>query len=147
MASLQELLAKKAAPVEASEPQVKEAVQPTDSIAEETSPPAAVEGSCEKPQAVTASPSQEHHEILIKIRELTSIAGDNLKGEMDQLKKALLENPAAVALMLPEDIGMMVEALRRVTGEAIAEASKPKEKKAKKVVLSADDLQAAFDEL
>ncbi len=49
--------------------------------------------------------------------------GEKLKSAMDRLKIALLENPDAVALMAPEDIGEAVRNLRRLTGQLIANES------------------------
>jgi hypothetical protein len=71
-------------------------------------------------------------EIQQKIAMLTEFSGENLKGEMQSLKKALNENPAACSLLLDEDIGMAVAALRRMVGIAVTAANAPKEKKEKK---------------
>lgn len=94
--------------------------------------------------------SQAAADIIPRIRELETLSGEALEKEMQLLKGALLENPSAADLMLPEDIGMMVTALRKVTGQSIADATKEKaaggtRKKSK--ALSAEEMAAAFDEL
>jgi len=71
----------------------------------------------------------EHKRILQKIHDLSTVEGESLKNEMDNLKKALKENPTAVSLMLPADIGMLVAALYKITGRAIQTANAPKERK------------------
>lgn len=92
--------------------------------------------------------SQEYADIKGRIEALAALDVDNLKDAMKDLKAALRDNPAACALMLPEEIGEMVSALRRLTQEDIVEASKPaKERKAKTKVLTAEEMAAAFDEL
>lgn len=94
--------------------------------------------------------SQAYLDIKTKIDELSELSDEPLQGAMKELKKALMQNPSAVSLMLDEDIGKMVIALRKMTGVAMAEASKPKEKKApkaKNVMLTAEQLASAFDEL
>lgn len=93
--------------------------------------------------------SQAATDILPRIKELQNLSGEDLESEMQILKKAILENPSAAMLMLPEDIGCMVVALRRMTGQSIAEATAEKKtgtKKAKKA-LTAEEMAAAFDEL
>jgi hypothetical protein len=148
MASLQDILAAKAK---------KQSPVPTQPVSEATSE-TSVESSSPSTSTVgqslttevTSTPSsisQEHSELLTKIRHLSEVPEADLKTEMNQLKVALLANPAAVELMLPEDIGLMVENLRRIVGEAIAAASAPKERKTKSKQLTGDELQAAFDEL
>lgn len=47
--------------------------------------------------------------------------GEPLAKAMFELKKALKENPAACSLLLPEDIGQCVAALRRYTNRGILE--------------------------
>lgn len=95
-------------------------------------------------------PSQAASEIITKIRDLVNIPDEDLESEMKNLKKALLENPDAVALMLPEDIGATVAALRRVTGESIEKATKEKAagtRSKKSKALTAEEMNAAFEEL
>lgn len=96
--------------------------------------------------------SQEVADILLKIRSLNEMSDLDLKGAMDSLKLSLLENPAAVEIMLPEDIGEMVKALMKITGQQITEAVSKKKagRKGKEPSLknlSEDDISKAFEEL
>lgn len=95
--------------------------------------------------------SQAAADIIPRIRELETLAGEALETEMQQLKGALLCNPDAVALMLPSDIGLMVIALRKVTGQSISDATKEKKEggtgKKKSKILTAAEMADAFDEL
>lgn len=61
-------------------------------------------------------------DIIPRIRQLNSLSDAQLEVEMKLLKAALMANPEAVALMLPEDIGEMVVALRKITREAVVAA-------------------------
>lgn len=87
-------------------------------------------------------------EISIRISQLETFSGESLKGEMQQLKKAIIENPAACLLLKEEDVGQLVAALRKITGIAITEASaktkKATEPKAKK--FTAAELAAALED-
>jgi hypothetical protein len=94
--------------------------------------------------------SQAAADIIPRIKELEKLSGEDLENEMKLLKTALLENPDAVQLMYPEDVGLLVSALRRVTGQSISEAMTEKKagtKKTKAKALTADEMAAAFDEL
>lgn len=95
--------------------------------------------------------AQSYVDIKLRIDELVELSEEPLVQAMSELKKALMKNPAAVSLMLDSDIGQMVIALRKMTHVATVEASKPaKEKKApkaSKVALTAEALEAAFDEM
>jgi len=63
------------------------------------------------------------------IKQLSVTENDeDLRKEMDELKKALRANPAACASLLPEDIGQMVDALMKVTGKEIEEDMADKRK-------------------
>lgn len=74
--------------------------------------------------------AQEVADIQNRITQLEALSEDDLKPAMKDLKKALMDNPDACSLMLPEDIGKMVEALRRMTGQALVEEkTKTKTKK------------------
>lgn len=72
-------------------------------------------------------------DIIPRIRQLNSLSDMEAENEMKLLKAALMANPEAVALMLPTDVGLLVQSLRRITKEAVIEAAskvkKPKEKK------------------
>ena len=96
------------------------------------------------------SPEQVYSEISQRIKTLEVMSGDDLKNEMMDLKKALLENPQACMLLLPEEIGSMVSHLRKITGIAIATASaktkKTGEKKAPAKKMTAEELAAALED-
>ena len=96
------------------------------------------------------SPEQVYSEISQRIKTLEVMSGDDLKNEMMDLKKALLENPQACMLLLPEEIGSMVSHLRKITGIAIATASaktsKKKEPKAAAKKLTAQELADALND-
>lgn len=78
------------------------------------------------------NPEQVVSEIQQRISLLCNFQGDDLKTEMSQLKKALMDNPAACQLLLPEDIGEMVTHLNKIVGREFIESTKTKEKKAPK---------------
>lgn len=95
---------------------------------------------------------QAHQDIVNKIRILNEKSGDDLVNAMKELKAALMKNPAAVSLMEDSDIGQMVIALRKITGEAVIEAAKdktPGRKKAPKMIDLSDPTAVAgvLDEL
>lgn len=85
---------------------------------------------------------QAYADIKAKVDSLTTLEGEGLENAMSDLKKALMKNPNAVNLMQDQDIGQMVIALRKITGEAIAEAAKDGRKtkvKASKVAVDLTD--------
>lgn len=87
-------------------------------------------------------------DILQKISELNTMSGEELPDAMKQLKRALMENPDAVALMRDEDIGEMVAALRRITGqEIVAAPAKKSGGKAKAKTLTQQEILDAMNEL
>lgn len=93
------------------------------------------------------SAEQTYSEISTRIQQLENLSTDDLKGEMQDLKKSLMENAEACMLMKPEDIGELVKHLLKVTGAAIATASTSTTRKprigAKK--LTAQELQDALN--
>jgi cytochrome c553 len=97
------------------------------------------------------SANQVSSELSQRINQLATLSEDSLKDEMQALKKTILENPAACLLLAEEDIGELVDHLRKITGKAIVLAATPKKKssttepKAKKK-LSAAELAAALDD-
>lgn len=96
------------------------------------------------------SPEQIAAELSERIQKLESLFDVELSNEMDALKKAIMENTSASALLKDEDVGMLVSSLRRILGIAIASASaekvkKPKAEKAKK--LTAEELAAAVNSM
>ena len=95
------------------------------------------------------SPEQIVSELRQKISLLSTFEGDSLRGEMNALKKAITENPAACSLLHDEDIGTMVRALRKIVGVAVATAAAPKEKKpaAASKKMSPEEFKAAIDKI
>lgn len=88
--------------------------------------------------------------IKQKIANLQDFDGINLRYEMDELKKLLKASPDACMFLLPEELGLCVRALRKMTDNKVAVdmgATKAKATKAKPVQLSADELKAALDDL
>ena len=59
-------------------------------------------------------------EIRQKIHLLETMEGFELKTAMDDLKGLIHANASAFQYMLPEDSGLMVRALRRMTNNAVA---------------------------
>ena len=97
------------------------------------------------------SNEQIYSEISQRIKQLEELSGDDLKNEMMNLKKALLENPQACMLLLPDEIGAMVSSLRKITGIAIATASaktgkKKSESAPKAKKMTAAELAAALED-
>lgn len=91
-------------------------------------------------------------DIVRKARKLRTLMGDALENGMKDLKKALKENPAACELMLDEDLGRMVVALRRMKGEQLAEATSGKratgkKNTAKETKLTREEIEAAMAEI
>lgn len=95
------------------------------------------------------SAEQIASELSQRISQLESLSEIDLKGEMAQLKKAIIENPAACLLLKEEDIGQMVTSLRKITGQAIVLATtkkkEPKAAAAPKKKMTAAELAAALD--
>lgn len=89
-------------------------------------------------------------EISQRIQQLESLSAESLKGEMQELKKSLLENPAACLLLREEDVGLLVTSLRKITGQAIissqTKARKAAEPKVPKKKLTAAELAAALED-
>lgn len=87
---------------------------------------------------MTVELQQAAAEIQARIKQLQDLDPEPLQGAMKDLKAALMQNPAACSLLLPEDIGEMVAALRKITGEAVVTATvkKASKKKSAKEFLS-----------
>lgn len=98
---------------------------------------------------ISEQDKQAYSDISIRIKDLSDLTGEDLTNEMSVLKKALLDNPAAVILMLPEEIGAMVTALQKITGKALATAAAAKKKPSttKAPKLTAAEMAAAADDL
>ena len=88
--------------------------------------------------------------IKQKIANLQDFDGISLRYEMDELKKLIKASPDACMFLLPEELGLCVRALRKMTDNKVAVdmgATKAKAKKDTTVKLSADELKAALDDL
>lgn len=87
--------------------------------------------------------------IKERIARLASLSDLDLKLAMDGLKALILSNPSACAQLLPEDVGEMVGALRRMTGNAKAAAlaapARRRAAKTKAVSVDPDELSALLD--
>lgn len=79
-------------------------------------------------------------EISGKIERLASLADLDLKKAMGNLKAMLLENPAAVQNMAPEDLGELVKAQRRMVGKAADVAATKPKRKVKAKALTVDEI-------
>lgn len=92
-------------------------------------------------------------EIQARIKSLETAIGEDLKNEMLSLKQALMDNPSACALLLDEDIGKMVSALRNMTGQAVASAAASKTTRTTKAAsakpkkMTAEELARALDDM
>lgn len=90
-------------------------------------------------------------EIKSRIDRLASLSGLDLKLAMDGLKALILANPSACTQLLPEDVGDMVSALRKMTSnEKAAVMAAPKRASSKKAapsILAPDDLDALLGDL
>jgi hypothetical protein len=122
--------------------------------AAQAKPPAPAPVAVIDPAMIPENPedAQAYVDIKNKIEALATLLGDDLRSAMSELKAALKKNSAATELMLDEDLGKMVVALRRMTNVVIADAKSPTKKaagktKAKDVALTADEIAAAFAEL
>ena len=92
--------------------------------------------------------------ILVKqkIAELSDFAGVSLRNEMTELKKLIKASPDACMFLLPEELGLMVRALRSMTDNRVAmdmgaSEKSTRVKKQKEIPLSAAEMAAALDEL
>lgn len=93
------------------------------------------------------------HIIRRKIQDIQNLDGIALRSEMDELRKLLQVNPQACMYMLPEDLGLMVRQLRKITDNKVAQVlsttrtTKARAAKEAPAKLSAEEMQAAFDDL
>lgn len=75
--------------------------------------------------------------------------GQPLRNAMNDLKKALKENSAACSLLLPEDIGSIVEVLKKMTNRQIIADLEPKKRNAGKkesLTLTKEELESISPE-
>lgn len=100
---------------------------------------------------IPAEDAQAYLDIKSKLNRLSALDGSFLESAMKDLKKALMDNPQACYLILPQDIGKMVIALRAMKNEVIEAATETKEKAPKKAkaskALTAEEIAEAFDSL
>jgi len=83
--------------------------------------------------------------IRQKIHDIQEMNGGELSGAMTTLREMLRANPAACSLMLPEDMGLMVRALRKMTNNTQAlsmGAAKTSKKPGKEKELSVEEVLA-----
>lgn len=87
--------------------------------------------------------------IKQKIANLADFDGISLRYEMDELKKLIKASPDACMFLLPEELGLTVRALRKMTGNKVAQdmGSTKSTKKAATVQLTAAEIAAAMDDL
>lgn len=71
-------------------------------------------------EEVGAETEASKQAIQQRIHELQTLNGTDLKAAMSKLRLMLLDNPSACALLLPEEAGAMVAALRRMTDNKVA---------------------------
>jgi len=81
---------------------------------------------------------QASYEIRLRISQLHEFSGTDLKKEMDDLKRVLLQNPAACALIHTDGIGLMVRALKTLIFTAKEPAVKPSSIRAKRQPIKLD---------
>jgi len=83
------------------------------------------------------------------IAEIATVGKDNLRPHMDTLKKALKENEAACRIILPEEIGMLVQGIKVLEDKMVFDAKVKAEKKTmrkeaksgnKNVVINLDEI-------
>lgn len=93
------------------------------------------------------------HILKRKIQDIQTLDGVALRSEMDELRKLLQVNPQACMYLLPEDLGLMVRQLRKITDNKVAQVlsttrtTKAKAAKEAPAKLTAEEMQAAFDDL
>ena len=93
------------------------------------------------------------HILKRKIQDIQDLDGVALRSEMDELRKLLQVNPQACMYLLPEDLGLMVRQLRKITDNKVAQVLSTTKTSAKRAAkeapakLTAEEMQAAFDDL
>lgn len=98
------------------------------------------------PEASANAAEQVYADLVPRLEALAELSEADLPNEMQSLRGALLKNPEACSLMLPEHLGMLVTALRRMTGQALAsaKAAKASKKAPKPKALTAAEVAAAL---
>ena len=88
--------------------------------------------------------------IKQKIASLENFAGISLRYEMDELRKLIKASPDACLFLLPEELGLTVRALRKMTDNKVAQdmgSTRATKAKAPTVQLTAAEIAAAMDDL
>lgn len=150
----EKMAAKKAAALGAPLPAVVDTIvvdAPIEPKVETPKPEAPKEEEAVDLTDIPAEDAQAYMDIKSKLNRLSALDGSFLETAMKDLKKALMDNPQACYLILPQDIGKMVIALRAMKNEVIEAASETKEKAPKKAkaskALTAEEIAEAFDSL
>lgn len=102
----------------------------------------ATEGQAEA--EVTGETKAALDNIRQKIHDIQEMNNGELNGAMTTLREMLRANPDACSLMLPEDTGLMVRALRKMTGNtqalSLVNAKGSKKATTKEVELSVEEV-------
>ena len=88
--------------------------------------------------------------IKQRIQEIQLFEGVSLRNEMVELKKLIKASPDACLYLMPEELGLMVRALRKMTDNKVAMdmgATKARASTKKDTKMSAEELAAALDDL
>lgn len=88
--------------------------------------------------------------IKQRIQEIQLFEGVSLRNEMAELKKLIKASPDACLYLMPEELGLMVRALRKMTDNKVAMdmgATKARASTKKDTKMSAEELAAALDDL
>lgn len=150
----EKMAAKKAAALDAPLPAVVDTIvvdAPIEPKVETPKPEAPKEEEAVDLTNIPTEDAQAYLDIKSKLNRLSALDGSFLETAMKDLKKALMDNPQACYLILPQDIGKMVIALRAMKNEVIEAATETKEKAPKKAkaskALTAEEIAEAFDSL
>lgn len=86
-------------------------------------------------------------QIRQRIADLQTMENGQIKESMKVLQGMLLANPSACALMLPEDTGLLVRALRKMTGntQALMIANAKPSRKTKEALISGLEKMSVAD--
>lgn len=97
--------------------------------------------------AVTGEDSVVVEQIRQRIADLQTMENGQIKESMKVLQGMLLANPSACALMLPEDTGLLVRALRKMTGntQALMIANAKPSRKTKEALISGLEKMSVAD--
>ena len=127
MTALQRIMAKKSKPADPGPEPSKESVSPIKSepltnvisMANLVNQGSIAEARAES-TSIKAMENIDMSMIRQRIVELENSGLSELKSQMDVLRAMLLSNPEACQLMLPQDLGLLVRSLRRMTDNRVA---------------------------